>query len=79
MGFEVYDILEGKIEPVSESRIDKYVEDLLFDKEIDVKAQAKNKLKDIMSLFNENHKFLTYGIFILRKRSNKKEPYLFCS
>lgn len=35
------------------------------------------RLLDTVGLFNENHKYLSYGIFIYRKTTNEVEPYLF--
>jgi ubiquinone/menaquinone biosynthesis C-methylase UbiE len=35
------------------------------------------KLYPIMKLFNENHKYLSFGVFIMRKRYTPSEPSLF--
>ena len=43
-----------------------------------VKKVCAKKLWKIMELFNENHKYLSYSIFILRKRASPEEPSLFC-
>lgn len=76
-GLEVFDILEGSISEVSDEKVASYVEELLQEQSEDIRESAKTKLSDIMSLFNENHKYLKYGIFILRKRGVEEEPFLF--
>lgn len=76
-GFEVFDILEEEISYVDDNKIEEYVYELLSNKNEEVKKASSEKLKNIMELFNENHKFLKYGIFIMRKREIREEPYLF--
>ena len=42
-----------------------------------VQKSLIERLTSIMNLFNENHKYLAYGIFILRKRSDIEQISLF--
>jgi ubiquinone/menaquinone biosynthesis C-methylase UbiE len=77
-GLELFYVIEGNISEVDEKEIDDYVESLIPKESYVIKNKSKERLKSIMTLFNENHKYLSYGIFILRKREVNEDPYLFC-
>lgn len=70
-GFEIYYHYFGKMEPVDSEKIEKYCSFLTDQKNWNekVKKIATERLTEIMTLFNENHRYLAYGVFILRKRS----------
>ncbi|MEK7518157.1 MAG: class I SAM-dependent methyltransferase [Patescibacteria group bacterium] len=70
-GLEIYYHTFGKMTPVSNEKIEKYCSLLTDQKPWDekVKKIATERLIEIMTLFNENHRYLAYGVFILRKRS----------
>ncbi len=77
-GLEMYYHTFGKMHEVNQQKINDYCTELAYKKKWsnDVKIAAVKKLTDIMKLFNENHKYLAYGVFILRK-SPQKEYTLF--
>lgn len=74
---EIYDCLEGQIEEVPRERIVEYVNALLGKQSDQVREASIERLTDIMEVFNENHRYLARGTFILRKRTIPEEPYLF--
>jgi SAM-dependent methyltransferase len=80
-GFEIYYKEEFEAPTVNIKRIEQYAEDVC-------KAKLSNLPKDqldiaidrtisIMSLFNDNHKYLGYSIMCMRKISRKSEYILF--
>ncbi len=72
-GTEIYHIEKGIMEPVTKKEIDEYVEYLLKPyKESKAKVALRKRLMEIYTLFNEVHKYLGYGAFILRKRPFKE-------
>lgn len=68
---EFFYTYKGIMKPVPRSKILNYVDYLLENKNWseEVKKVAKKRLIDIYDLFNENHKYLGYCLFILRKRT----------
>jgi len=77
VNLEIFDCLEGEINQVSDEHIEKYVNELLAKKSENIREKAYQRLSDLMTTFNENHKYLKYGSFILRNRALPEEPYLF--
>ncbi|MEG3972577.1 methyltransferase domain-containing protein [Microcoleus sp. T2B6] len=45
----------------------------------DTQRLIKERLIELMSLFTENHRYLSYGIFVLRKRNEAEQISLFGS
>jgi ubiquinone/menaquinone biosynthesis C-methylase UbiE len=76
-GLEIFDVIEQEIHQVDRVQIKEYVEKLLRTQDTSVKEASEKRLAEIFDLFNENHKYLRYAIFILRKRTTPEEPYLF--
>lgn len=69
-GLEVYYYVHEKLTPASKEKITDYCHSLVDQKDWsdDVKKIAFKRLYLLMDLFNENHKYLSYGVFIMRKR-----------
>lgn len=76
---EIYFIHENDLEPVSKERVREYSIKMVNNTDFDssTKKALLERLLKIMSLFNENHKYLSYAIFILRKRSLSEQDFLF--
>ena len=76
---EKYFIHVGHIKPVSHQAVEKYCSTMAKEKQLSQSAELelKNRLLKIMSVFNENHRYLDYGIFIFRKRPYKEQISLF--
>jgi ubiquinone/menaquinone biosynthesis C-methylase UbiE len=76
---EKYFIYTDHIKPVSRAQIENYCSIMASDKNLskDIEFELRKKLLKIMNIFNENHKYLAYGIFILRKRPEKEQISLF--
>lgn len=76
---EKYFIDVGTTEQVSGEKVKRYCFKMANQKKISGPAQAEliQKLTDIMELFNQNHRYLSYGIFIFRKRPTKEQVSLF--
>lgn len=70
-GLEIYFYSENKAEPVTDLKILDYCSYLVKDKDwsSDVKEYTRKRLIDIYKLFNEEHKYLAYSVFVLRKRT----------
>ncbi|MBU2101473.1 class I SAM-dependent methyltransferase [Patescibacteria group bacterium] len=81
VGLEEYLTINKSISSVSDDEIKKYSSLMTMGKSLDTVEEdvLKNRLIKIMSLFNENHKYLSYGIFISRKRPNEEQVTLFGS
>lgn len=69
-GLEIYYYVHEKLKPASEKKLNEYCHYLVNQKDWDkkVKEIAFKRLYFLMDLFNENHKYLSYGVFIMRKR-----------
>jgi len=78
-GLEKYFIHVGQIQPVSRQVVKNYCSVMANERQLprNVELKLKEKLLKIMSVFNENHKYLGYGVFILRKRPEKEQISLF--
>jgi len=76
---EKYFIYTSHIKPVSQKEIKNYCSVMAKEKNLpkEIETELENKLTKIMGVFNENHKYLDYGIFILRKRPQKEQISLF--
>lgn len=76
---EKYFIYTNHIKPVSRQSVENHCSVMASEKHLSQnnKSELKKKLIKIMAIFNENHKYLDYGIFIFRKRSEKEQISLF--
>lgn len=76
---ERYFIYENHIKPVSRQAVENYCAIMAKKRQLSstIEKELKKRLIKIMSIFNENHKYLDYGIFIYRKRPEKEEISLF--
>ncbi len=63
----------------TKNEIIKYCEQMSMDvcAENDAQLLIKNRLIEIMTLFAENHRYLAYGVFVLRKRDKLEQISLF--
>ena len=75
---EMYYCYKNKTEPVTQEKILNYCTELVRQKrwQANIEEAAINRMFNIMTLFSENMKYLSYGVFILRKR-NFREIILF--
>lgn len=78
-GLEKYFIYTNKIRPVSRQAVENYCSIMAKEKGLskNIEIELKKRLVEIMKVFNENHKYLAYGIFIFRKRPDKEQTSLF--
>lgn len=78
-GLEKYFVYTSNMKEVSEQEVDSYCSLMVQQKNLTSEAEKvlKERLVDIMNLFNQNHKYLSYGVFISRKRPQKEQPSLF--
>ena len=76
---EKYFIHTDHVKPVSRREIENYCSVMVSKKNLskDIEFELRKKLVEIMNVFNENHKYLNYGIFIFRKRPDKEQISLF--
>lgn len=80
--FEVYKLEKVKLSAQPQAVIDDYIEYFMHKPHIELLSAAeKNALRqrwgDILSVFNENHKYLGFIRCLLRKRQIAEEPELF--
>jgi len=78
-GLEEYFIQTKDIKSVSRKQIANYCMEMTKDKNLSKEARntLEKRLINIMKLFNKNHKYLGYAVFVLRKRPNKEQVSLF--
>lgn len=78
-GLEKYFIHVSRIRPVSSQAIEEYCSTMASEKRLsqDTKLELKKRLLKIMVVFNENHRYLDYGIFVFRKRPEMEQISLF--
>ena len=78
-GFEIFEVNPENIDPVSKNEIENYVGSMSTKKDLSLAAKnaLKERLTKIMNIFNENHKYLNYAVFILRNRGKKEQISLF--
>jgi ubiquinone/menaquinone biosynthesis C-methylase UbiE len=71
LDLEMYDLKLGKMQHVTRDKVLSYCERLVSQRNWpkSIHNLAVQRLIDIMSLFNENHRYLGYGVFIMRKRT----------
>lgn len=67
-----------KMRSQSQKEVENYCKKMVaFIKDRKRKAIACKRLLEIMMLFNENHKYLSYGLLIFRKREKNEQETLF--
>jgi len=78
-GLEPYYLFTEKVELVGPEQIKFYCRELAKDKKYSapVELAIYKRLLRTMALFNENHSYLSYGIFVNRKRPIKEQISLF--
>lgn len=82
LNLELYYVEENKIKNRSENDIDKYVDYFLNkphikDLEDSVRVVIRDKWKNYIEVFNENHEYLSYAIVLFRKVYYQEEPEFF--
>lgn len=78
-GLEEYFIYTDDVKEVSDKEVRNYCALRAKQKRLAKESEKalKSRLIEIMSLFNENHRYLAYGVFILRKRASEEQISLF--
>jgi len=78
-GLEKYFIYTNDVKRVKKEEIENYCFEMARQKKLNKETRKEliKRLTDIMILFDKNHKYLAYGIFILRKRLVKEQISLF--
>ncbi len=76
-GLDLVHCSEHDVDTVSDARVDEYVSALLGEQTQRIREGAAARLRNLMQLFNENHRYLCYGIFVLRRRELPQSPWLF--
>ena len=78
-GLEIYNVHQDTVHVPSQAEIKKYCETITNDTNAtpDGKELLLSRLTAIMALFTENHKYLSYGVFVLRKRKEPEQVSLF--
>ena len=81
-GFEIYLEESHTLSSRTKEEIDLYVEYFLSKEHIkelpdDVKSAIRKRWADTLSIFNENHKYLSYDLVFFRKRPMVEDPELF--
>ena len=82
VGLEEYFIFgRNNLHKVSPLKVKEYCQYMAEKKKWnrEIKTAIYKKLVPIMNLFNENHRYLAYGIFIYRKRVYEEERPLFAA
>ncbi len=76
---EKYFIYKNDISQVSKKEVKQYCLEMVKERKLsqEIHKELTEKILQAMLLFNENHKYLAYGIFIFRKRSIKEQISLF--
>lgn len=76
---EQHYIFTDKVKLVSQKKIDSYCHAMAKKGKYSAAQELAiyDKLNDAMSLFNKNHKHLSYGVFINRKRPYEEQVTLF--
>lgn len=78
-GLEPYYRHTERVKLVNKKDIENYCRELSQEKEYskNIEKAIFERLNNTMSLFNENHQYLSYGVFIYRKRPYKEQISLF--
>lgn len=77
---EVYSIYTNDVKVATSGEIKNYCREMTKNNKNlskEAKEELLKRLVKIMRLFSENHKYLNYGVFILRKRPIKEQISLF--
>lgn len=72
-GLEIYSLAEAKMSPVSDQRIREYCR-YLVDRQSwsdRTKESAFKRVFRTMRIFNQEHQYLSYGVFVLRKNPSQ--------
>lgn len=79
IGFEQYFVYTNSVKRASRKEIESYCNKMIKQKNLTnpLGNVLRKKLISIMDLFNKNHEYLAYAIFILRKRPSKEQDSLF--
>ena len=79
IGLEKYFVYTNNVKQATQKEIENYCDKIVEQKKliIPLRSILRKKLISIMNLFNENHKYLAYAIFILRKRPIEEQISLF--
>ncbi|MCA9940877.1 MAG: methyltransferase domain-containing protein [Anaerolineales bacterium] len=79
VGLEQFYIHEGMMREVSDAELDAYCRYMAARRQFsaEVERAVFEKWRQIMVLFNENHRYLAYGVFVYRKRPYEEERTLF--
>lgn len=78
-GLEQYYAFTDKVKIVKQKNIERYCRTMAQQKKFPSKTESAvyKKLNNAMKLFNENHKYLSYGVFVNRKRPVEEQISLF--
>ncbi|MEN9922216.1 MAG: hypothetical protein RL097_493 [Candidatus Parcubacteria bacterium] len=78
-GLESYYLFTEKVKLVTTKEVRNYCRVLSQEKQYspEVEQAIFKRLNKTMSLFNENHAYLSYGVFVYRKRPDKEQISLF--
>lgn len=78
-GLEQYYFSENDVKVPSKKEIEVYCATMVTSVVATpgAKKLIKDRLCELMSLFAENHKYLAYGVFVLRKRATPEQASLF--
>lgn len=77
---ELYSIYTNDVKTANDKEINNYCREMTQDNHNlskEAKEELIKRLAKIMGLFSENHKYLNYGVFILRKRPIEEQISLF--
>lgn len=79
VGLEKYSVYTNDVKQVAQKEIENYCNIIVKQKKLTkpLRNTLRKKLVSIMSLFNKNHKYLAYSVFILRKRPTEEQISLF--
>jgi len=78
-GLEQYYVFTDKVKIVEQKDIEQYCRAMAQQKKFPSKTEfaVYKKLSNAMKLFNENHRYLSYGVFVHRKRQVEEQISLF--
>ena len=76
---EIFSVFSEKVKLVTEDEIEDYCHQMSKEKKYpeEVENAIYLRLKEIMKLFSESHKYLSYAVFINRKTPWKEQVTLF--
>lgn len=78
-GLEKYFIYTKKVKQINNKDTKNYCVKMVKERRLNkkIEGEALKKLINIMTLFNENNRYLAYGVFIFRKRPLREQISLF--